>query len=320
MLEIDSEIAGDVKECKQFLQQRLANLTRVAKKAGFIIGMTGTHPFQQWKDGLITDLKRYQRLHQKFQWLARRMNIYGLHVHIGMHSKMEALSISQGLIRYLPLLLALSANSPFWQGIDTGMQSSRISVIDSFPTAQTPPFFENWEEFEYFYRTLNQSHAIQSVKDLYWYVRPNISFGTIELRICDCLPTLSETMAVVAFTHSLVAWLGKQHEKGEIFAKKEYHWLFPYNQWIAARDGMDGKIDFDLSGKKQKISDILLHLCNELEETAKELNCFEELCDLKTMISEGNGAQKQRAIFQETNSLTDVVSRMNQQFQADLAL
>jgi carboxylate-amine ligase len=309
MLEVDSEISHDVKQCRKFLGARIQQLNLITHELGLQLAILGTHPFQRWSDRLISNQDRYQNLHQKYQWLVRRMNVYGLHVHIGVKSGELALKISNALVRYLPHLLALSANSPFWQGIDTGMQSSRINIMESFPLAGIPHTFNHWGEFEHYCETLGNAGAIRSIKDLYWFIRPNLEYGTIEFRICDALSTLNETMALVALIQSLVVFAGKTIETNpnEWEWSKEQQWVAPENQWNAARDGLEGIITTDSDGQRQKISESILQLVERLSPTARSLNCFEELQYINSIVANGNGAQRQRNIFKEKQSLRDVV-------------
>lgn len=322
MLEIDSEISVDVKQCREFLKSRIQGLNAMAVELGVKLGVSGTHPFQRWSDRLISNQDRYQKLHQKYQWLVRRMNVYGLHVHIGVPNGEVALSVSNALIRYLPHLLALSANSPFWQGLDTGMQSSRINIMESFPSAGIPLQFKQWKEMEHYCDVLCRTGVINSIKDLYWYIRPNIQYGTIEFRICDAMPTLNETMAIVALIQCLVVFVSNSIEADapEWQWSTEQQWTAPENQWIAARDGLEGIIIIDSSGQRKKISDALLELIQRLAPTAQNLNCIEELEYIKNIIANGNGAFRQRNIFKETHSLRDVVNASVREFQLNACI
>jgi glutamate---cysteine ligase / carboxylate-amine ligase len=322
MLEVDSEISDDVKQCREFLSSRIQQLNLTANELGLQLAVLGTHPFQRWSDRLISTHDRYQNVHQKYQWLARRVNVYGLHVHIGVESGEQALTISNALVRYLPHLLTLSANSPFWQGIDTGMQSSRINIMESFPLAGIPHQFNHWGEFEHYCETLLRAGAIRSIKDLYWFIRPNLQFGTIEFRICDALSNLNETMGLVALIQSLVVFVGKNIETNpdEWKWSKEQQWIAPENQWIAARDGLEGIITTDSGGQRQKISESILQLVELLSPTAISLNCIDELQYIKHIITNGNGAQRQRNIFKETQSLRDVVNASIKEFELNTAM
>lgn len=320
MVEVDSEVSDDVKQCRDFLHPRIQRLNTIANELGLQLAISGTHPFQRWSDRLISNHDRYQNLYQKYQWLVRRMNVYGLHVHIGVKSGEQALKVSNALIRYLPHLIALSANSPFWQGLNTGMQSSRINIMESFPLAGIPHQFNHWNEFEHYCETLGRAGAIRSIKDLYWFIRPNLQFGTIEFRICDAPSTLEETMAMVALIQSLVVFVSQNIETNphEWIWSKEQQWIAPENQWNAARDGLDGIITIDSSGQRHKISESTLLLIEQLSPIAKNLNCIEELQYINHIVTNGNGAQRQLNKFKETQSLRDVVNASIQEFEFNL--
>lgn len=316
MLEIDSEISYNVKQCRECLSSTIQRLNIFSINLGLQLAIAGTHPFQRWNDRIISNVDRYQDLHKKYQWLVRRMNVYGLHVHIGVKSGQHALAISNALSPYLPHLLALSANSPFWQGVDTGMQSSRVNIMQSFPFGGNPHSFNSWSEFEHYYETLKRAGAISSMKDLYWFIRPNLQFGTIEFRICDAMSSLDDTMAIVAMIQCMVVYFGEKIETNpeQFLWSKEQQWIAPENLWTAERDGLDGIITIN-SYKKQKIAESIQELITMLVPTAKKLNCFEELQHIEHIISYGNGAQRQLDIFNKTNSFREVVKASIREFE-----
>lgn len=318
MVEVNSVIAASVKECYESLRHKLAEVVAVAEKMGLRISTAGTHPFQKWSDRLITGGDRYQSLHAKYQWLARRMNVYGTHVHIGVESGDKALNISSALVRYLPHLLALSANSPFWQGIDTGMKSSRISVMESFPFSGLSPIFSTWEDLIQYYDTLKHSGAIQSLKDLYWHIRPNNHYGTVEVRICDAMTNIWEVMAITALIQCLVVWIDEEIKNNKNNWSLKQYWIAPENNWIAARDGLEGMIITNLKGERKKIADELHEIVEKLLPTAMDLNCEEELLYIKTMMAIGNGADRQRAIYSKTQSHQAVVAGVMEEFHKSL--
>lgn len=319
MVEVNSEISQTVEQCGKDLRCRLLRLQQIVESQGLKLAVTGTHPFQNWPDRLISDGQRFQNLHEKYQWLIRRMNIYGMHVHIGVPSGERALSICKEMVRYLPHLLALSASSPYWHGVDTGMQSSRINILDAFPFSGLPLFVNSWAEFEEYYTILHHAGAIFSFKDFYWYVRPHMLYGTVEVRICDGLPTLKETLAVIAFIQCLVHLINQQLNDPTFsrWTNKD-HWIAPENLWTAARDGLEGMIIHNFCGDRQKISDSLLELVSKLTPIAKDLDCLAELHGIYAILKNGNGATRQRKIYDDTKSLRDVVQQTQQQFEKSL--
>jgi len=158
------------------------------------------------------------------------------------------------------------------------------------------------------------------MKDLYWYIRPNLNYGTIEFRICDGMSTLSETMAVAALIHCLVVWAGQMLDDAPHLAQTpvETGWVIPDNLWVAAREGLDGTIIENLDGKIARISDAVRELIDRLQPVAAKLNCIEEMRDLLTILDKGNGAQRQLSRYQESKSLQEVVRTSVQEFESDV--
>lgn len=312
MLEVDTRVSTGVKECRRCLESTLSGLYGVVEDLGLILSTSGTHPFQKWPERLIFPNDRYVALQKKFRWLVKRMNVYGLHLHIGMSDCEKASRLSRAMYRFLPHLLALSANSPFWQGEDTGMQACRPSIMESFPTGGIPPYLENWSDLEQYYDTMLHAGNIRSLKDLYWYIRPNIEFGTIEFRICDAASSIHGIMALVAFIQNLVELVDRDPLKWQWDQKQ--HWLAPENNWIAARDGLSGVIATGPIGERKQIAEEIYWLIDELTPIARSLNNYEELSYLKTILRQGNGATRQREIYRETGSLSHVVKVCSEEF------
>jgi glutamate---cysteine ligase / carboxylate-amine ligase len=305
MLEIDTKVSTDVKDCRKCLESTLAGLYTVVEDLGLLLSTSGTHPFQKWPERLIFPNTRYMLLQKKFRWLVKRMNVYGLHVHIGVSDGEKAMALSRAMYRFLPHLLALSANSPFWHGEDTGMQACRPSIMESFPTGGLPPYLENWSQFELYFDTMAHAGAIKSPKDLYWYIRPNIEFGTIEFRICDAGNSVQEIMAIVAFIQNLVEMVDRDSLRWKWDQRQ--HWAATENHWIAARDGLNGVITTGSNGVKKQIAEEVYWLIDELAPIARSLNNYDELLYLKTILKQGNGAMRQREVFKETRDLSQVV-------------
>lgn len=319
MLEIDSHAANDIKECRARLQERLTQLRQAASELGVRLNMSGTHPFQRWTDLKIFPNPRFEHMLKKFQWLARRLMVYGAHVQIGVPSGEQAIAITNHVIQYLPHLLALSASSPYWEGFDTGLQSCRIGILESFPISGRPYYFPDWSGFEDYCNTLHNIGAIESIKDIYWFVRPRGDNGTLEFRICDGMPTLTETVAVAALIQALVVWINEGLKDGS--RKRDVsmrrYWIAPENQWLATRDGLDGMLIVDEGGRRRKLSDDVMELVETLRPVARKLNSEEELCHVKQMVCHGSSATRQRAEFVRTGRLTAVVHKLMEEFETD---
>jgi carboxylate-amine ligase len=322
MIEIDTEIAIDVKQCRGFLERRLAVLHSLTGELGIKTCSAGTHPFQRWTERKIYPSPRYQFLVNKYQSLARRLSVYGMHVHIGVRSGEQAIAISNHVIPYLPHLLALSASSPYYEGIDTGLQSSRVGILEAFPIAGIPYYFPDWRGFEKYCEALLNVGAIVSLKDLYWFVRPSPAFGTLEFRICDGIPTLSETMAVVALIQALVVHIDEELISGrrprEVSMRT--YWIAPENNLIAARDGLDGMIILGEDGQRRSIAEDLLLLIDELRPVARRLDSEEELLTVRQMIRNGSSATRQRRSFGRSGSMHSVVRDLVTEFEHDRPL
>lgn len=314
MLEVDTPICQSVKECRQHLDEALNFLFQIAEGLNIKCAISGTHPFQQWSDRRIFPAERFLFFYRKYRWLAKRITVYGLHVHIGVETGDEAIAVMNGMIQYLPYLLALSSSSPFWGGKNTGVSSCRLGIMESFPYAGIPPYFANWTDFSIYYNLLHQTKAISSLKDLYWHIRPNPTFGTVEFRICDGMPTLTETMALVALIQCLVA-----RSKEESSSSTHFHRLIaPENLWRAARDGLKALLIVNKYGHTRPITEEICSLMESLKPFAKELDCEEELSFIHQMIAGGSSADRQRRVFRKTNSLISVVDSIVEELQSDI--
>ena len=175
-------------------------MAAAADRRGLGLMCAGTHPFTDWQTQQISPKERYLRLVEEMQWPARRLQIFGVHVHVGVRAPEKAIPIVNALCQYLPHFLALSASSPYWIGRDTGLASARTKIFEGMPTAGLPYQLSGWDEFENYMETLISTHAIESVREVWWDIRPHPDFGTVELRICDGLPTLDEIGAVAALS------------------------------------------------------------------------------------------------------------------------
>jgi carboxylate-amine ligase len=255
----------------------------------------GTHPFTDWQSQLISPKERYLQLVERMQWLARRLQIFGVHVHVGVRSPEKVIPIVNALCQYVPHFLALSASSPFWVGCDTGLASSRTKVFESMPTAGLPYQLSGWDEFETYMETLISTNSIESVREVWWDVRPHPGFGTVELRICDGLPTLDEIGAVAALSQCLVEQFDSQLDRGYTLPTPA-SWILRENKWRAARYGLDADIVVDEKGTVRPVRQAILDLVEDLTPTAKRLGCAAELADVERVLAVGASYQRQRAV------------------------
>lgn len=316
MVEINTNICETVAQVGDDLKKQIELLRNIARAQGVEIAVSGTHPFQAWWERTIYPSERYQRILEKYQWLARRLTIFGLHVHVGVQDGDRAIALINALINYIPHLLALSASSPFWGGRDTGLSSARPAIFESLPMGGLPYFFVDWKEFQKYFDTMVSTNAIHSIHDIYWDIRPHFNFGTVEVRICDGLSTLRETLALVALIQCLVVWLDNQYEKGT--RSRQIHmpryWVAPENKWQAIRYGLDGDVIVQEGNERRLLKEEVIRLRQELIPIAQSLKCEKELSFVEDILKNGTSTVRQRRVFTEKQSLVAVVENLIEEF------
>ena len=312
-IELNTDVCEDVAAVRRDLQERISQLLDVTDELGYQVACVGTHPFSKWAEQRITDSERYRRLVDQCQWPARRLMIFGVHVHVGIESGEKAIAVSNGLTTYLPHLLALSASSPFFNGADTGLASCRSKIFESLPTAGLPYRLLNWAEFQRLMITLVSAKAIESIREIWWDVRPHPNFGTIEVRICDGLPTLDEVMAVTALIQALVVWLGEKYDEG-MYMPLHRHWIVRENKWRAARWSTEAEIIVDEDGNLERLDESLVGLVEEVTPVAKRLGADAELQGVGAMLGTGLSYRRQRRIYEETGDYTAVMKALVREF------
>jgi len=294
-IEIITGICTTVAEAKADLAGTLADVVAAADDRGLAVMCAGSHPFTRWNSQEISPKERYVRLVERMQWPARRLQIFGVHVHVGVRSPAKVIPIVNALTLYLPHFLALSASSPYWAGCDTGLASARTKVFEGMPTGGLPHQLADWAEFEEYMDTLIRVGAIESVREVWWDVRPHPDFGTVELRVCDGLPTLDEIGAVAALTQCLVEQFDTQLDRGYTLPTPA-EWVLRENKWRAVRYGLDADIVTDERGTVRPVREALGELVEELMPVAKRLGCEEELADVRRVLVAGASYQRQRAV------------------------
>jgi len=314
--EVITGICTDVAEARRDLAASIKELAVLTDARGLALMCSGSHPFSDWHDQRVSPHERYHALVDEMQWVARRLQIFGVHFHVGVRSAAKAIAIANALNTYIPHFLALSASSPFWEGRDTGMASSRSTVFESLPTAGLPYQLSGWAEFEEFMGTLVAAQAITSIREVWWDIRPHPDFGTIELRICDGIPTLTEVSALAAMAQSLVHWLDTRLDAGEELAVPR-GWVVRQNKWRAARHGLDAEIITDDDGHRLPLRRAVSELVDVLDPVAAELGCSDELALNLATLADGASYERQRRLVAAGGSLVDVVDALVAEFEAD---
>ena len=310
MVELCTEVCSNLSQVENDLRRGQQDVLQAANSLGVEILGSGTHPFAERQQRLLTPgSPRFALLLERNQWIARRMAIYGLHVHVGVAEADQCIHLMNGMMPYLGGLLALSASSPFWSGEDTGLSSARATVFESQPTGGCPPSFRDWAHFESHCRRLSHSRSIVSLKDLWWDLRPSPGYGTVEVRICDGTASLSETLGLVAMIQCLAARLLEQLELGIVPAPPG-DWRVRENKWRALRWGLEAKLIEDEAGNVTSARELVNQWLEELHPYAIRLECLDHLAPIRRLLESGSSADRQRQIYRQTGSLRSVVQAL----------
>lgn len=306
VVEIGTKICANVQEAKEQVTEMRQQIISLAQENGLLLAASGTHPFADWREQEIYPDERYRVIVEDLAQVARANLIFGLHVHIGIEDREEAIHVMNTVRYFLPHILALSTNSPFWLGLDTGLKSYRCKVFDKFPRTNIPDYFLSWDEFENFIEILVQTNSIDNAKKIWWDIRPHPFFPTLEFRICDVPLRIDETIAIVALIQATVAKLVKLHAANQDYRHYRRDLLME-NKWRALRYGVEGRlIDF---GKKIEVpfQDLMLEYLDFVDDVVDELGSRKELEYIKTMLQVGSGADRQLKVYRETGDLKKVV-------------
>ncbi|GAB4426433.1 MAG: carboxylate-amine ligase [Bacteroidia bacterium] len=306
VVEVGTTICSNIHEARSQVNMLRKTISDIAQDLGLRIGAAGTHPFSAWQNQPITAHPRYDEIVIELQDAARSNLIFGLHVHVGIPDRRMALHIANSLRYFLPHLYALSTNSPFWEGRNTGFKSFRSKVFDKFPRTGIPDHFESIEEHDNFIKLLVKTGCLDNAKKIWWDVRVHPFYPTIEVRICDVPLNTWETIAITAVIQALVAKLFRLREAnlGFITYKRT---LISENKWRASRYGIDGKlIDF---GKEEEVParDLIRELLEFVDEEVDGLDSRDTLQDVYRILEQGTGADRQLRVYEETQNLHAVV-------------
>lgn len=306
VVEVGTGICHNVDEAYHEIKKLRRVVSDVANSLNLRIGAAGTHPFSHWSKQLITPNPRYDEIVQEMQEAARSNLIFGLHVHVGIADKNMAIHIMNTVRYFLPHVYALSCNSPFWEGRNTGFKSFRTKVFDKFPRTGIPDRFENWDDFKNYVNLLIKTKCIDNAKKIWWDVRVHPFYDTIEFRICDVPMRVEETIAITAVFQALVVKLYKLRLQNMSFIMYTRA-LINENKWRASRYGIDGKlIDF---GKQEELDTrvLILELLDFIDDVVDELGSRKAINYIHAILEKGTGADRQLAVFKETGNLENVV-------------
>jgi glutamate---cysteine ligase / carboxylate-amine ligase len=303
VLEIKTPPCATTAEAGERLRELRSRVGSWAAASGTALASAGTHPFSRYMDQEITDQERYKRVIRTLRWVAQREVIFGQHVHVGVPGEQEAIEAHNRLAEQVPLLLALSANSPYWQGIDTGFESARVKVFETFPRAGLPPAFPDYAAFEGYVDLMVRSGSMDDYTFCWWDVRPHPRIGTIELRVLDSQTSLESTIALAALTQCLVAKFLSEDARGPYDRE-----LTSENKWRAARHGLNAAFYDAEKGATVPVKESARALVDELHPISQDLGCENELQDILEIVENGTGSQHQRRVFAQSRDFLDVVA------------
>ena len=306
VLEIATRPCNDTREALAELRGLRRHVAEVAARHDLTVGSAGTHPFARWEDQRISARPRYRDLIDSLRFVARQEVIFGLHVHVGIDDADKAIHVANGMRVHAALLLALSANSPFWRGDATGLCSSRMPIFRQFPRVGMPPAYADWADYERRIGFMVDSEVIEDYTYLWYDVRPHPNFGTVELRGMDAQTRVEHTLALAALVQAMVKELAEHFEAGEKLAEYPYEML-DENRWIAARHGLDGELvdlpDFERVPTKA----LARRVYDRLAEHAQDLGSAAEIEGILDLLEGGNGASRQQVVFEANHDLQEVV-------------
>lgn len=307
-LELITGVCNNVHEIGEDLGNVLNEVRRAGEKIGVRYSGTGTNPVANYNERILSDSPRYQQLLDRNQWLIRRMAVYGLHVHLGMKNGDDCIRFNNFFLHFIPHLIGISASSPFWNCQDTGLAASRPTVYEAHPTSGIPYTVHNWEAFSQLYEKLIFTHSIESMKDIWWDLRPSPAYGTLEIRICDGPASMLELKSIVAFIHSLAHWF---NDNRHVFYKHNRiipeQWIMRENKWRAIRHGLDAEIISHETLKPKKLADNIRFWIDRLQPYTLKFGYENFMQCILDILDKGNSSTRQRNAMKYFNDLKQVV-------------
>jgi len=314
-IEINTEIHSRTANCIAELEVLHKQVSGLLAEQNAALLSSGTHPFSRWQDQTVSDDPRYHRLVERLQWMARRFNIFGIHAHIGMPGGDDCIAALNHLLPVMPVFLAISANSPYWTGHDTGLASARIKIFEGLSQGGMPFYFENWRDFEHCTQRLMVTGSIDSVRDIWWEMRPHPDFGTLEIRVGDMPATKADAMAYVAYVRAEA--MAAVHAK---IRPRVHPSLIRENRWRACRYGLQATIIDPASETLVPVLDWIEDRLEALSDSGADTQDTDIVRErLEHWRIHGDGASRQRHIRQEYSNWDDMIERMRQDGWNDVA-
>ena len=308
-VEINTGICHNAAEVRRDLKAKLLQVEKATDELGLRLWWGATHPFSLWRHQQVTPDERYHGLVNLLQEMARRLVTFGLHVHVGVDSGDKAVMICDRIMQHLPTLLALTSSSPFWEQRDTGLHSHRSKIMEGLPTAGLPTLMRNWSEYVWLVNHMVDTGFINTIREIWWDVRPHHNFGTVEVRVCDMPGNLDDVVSMTAFIQCLVKALSDEIDGGA-YQHDCHPMMVRQNKWRACRYGNRARLVNSYTYSVQPVSEIVRGLIVKLSDAADELDCREELQDVQRIADEPGWPQQQRDILRETDDPAEIVRRL----------
>jgi glutamate---cysteine ligase / carboxylate-amine ligase len=309
VLEIATPPCKDVKEAAAELRGLRARVSLHARQRGLCVGSSGTHPFAHWEDQRIVRADRYRGLVSSLGFAVRQELCFGMHVHVGMADADEAIQVANGMRAHVPLLLALSANSPFLRGQPTGLESSRVPIFRALPRVGIPPLFCDWADFERRIDFMVRSGLIDDYTYLWYDVRPHPRLGTVEVRAMDSQTRVEHTVALTALIQTLAKQLTEDFRAG-VKAPDYAVEILEENKWLAARHGIEAELVRVPDGSRHSVRELTHGLVERLRPHAEDLGCLDELLCINDLLDAGNGAKRQRLVYEANHDLRELMAEI----------
>jgi carboxylate-amine ligase len=309
VLEISTDVCADIREASSQLRALRTQVRERAEGHGLTIASSGTHPFARWEDQRISPRERYRELISDIGFVARQELIFGLHVHVGLDDPDLAIHVANGMRVHLAPLLALSVNSPYWHGKETGLASARTPIFRQFPRVGIPPRFADWDDWSRRIQFMIDAHAIRDHTWMWYDVRIHPTFGTVEVRVMDAQTRVEHTLALAAMIQAMVRELAEQHDAGEPDQAVPYEML-DENKWLAARHGLQGElVDLPRHGRVGCHA-LVERLLKRLAPHAEALGALEHLDGVRDILDNGTGAVRQRIVYEANHDHRELVREL----------
>ncbi len=309
VLEVSTTPCRNTREAGAQLRELRRQVQSTADERGLAIGSAGTHPFAMWEEQRIVARPRYRELVAALGFVARQELIFGLHVHVGIDDPDKAIHVANGMRVHIPLLLALSCNSPFWRGQATGLLSTRTPIFRAFPRVGIPPCYQDFDDYARRVDFMMRSRAIEDYTYLWYDVRPHANFGTVEVRVADAQTRVEHTLGLAALIQALVRELAEHYDSGAALSKYP-HEMLDENKWLAARRGLGGELVDLPEDRRVGTKDLARRVLDRVRGHAEDLGSVDELVGVEDLIERGTGADRQVVVYEANSDVRELMKEI----------